>query len=184
MAPIYEKVAKAFQNEPNCVVANLDADNAAHKEIAGKYDVKGFPTLKFFMAEDKSQTIPYEGERSEQALIDFLNLHCGTKRAAGGALVKKKKIVGSMMKSQPQHFSPFISLSCLLRVESRPWIILRPSLRWVRVWPRILFSRPPPLPRRKSQSKKWFPKCKKCIIESTLTLQHLTLQDTPTTMSR
>lgn len=45
LAPIYEKVAGAFENEPNCVVAQMDADNADNKAFALKYGVSGYPTL-------------------------------------------------------------------------------------------------------------------------------------------
>ena len=38
------KLADAFQEEPNVVIAELDAD--AHRDFAQKFDVHGFPTLK------------------------------------------------------------------------------------------------------------------------------------------
>jgi len=46
LAPVYEKVAATFKNEPECIVANIDADH--YKGISSKYGVSGFPTLKFF----------------------------------------------------------------------------------------------------------------------------------------
>jgi protein disulfide-isomerase A6 len=45
LAPIYEKVAGAFADESNCVVAQMDADNADNKAFATKYGVSGYPTL-------------------------------------------------------------------------------------------------------------------------------------------
>lgn len=45
----YEKAAKQLSEENVPVVlAKVDADNKAHKALASKYDVKGFPTLKIF----------------------------------------------------------------------------------------------------------------------------------------
>lgn len=38
------KLADAFQEEPNVVIAELDAD--AHRDVAQKFEVHGFPTLK------------------------------------------------------------------------------------------------------------------------------------------
>ena len=38
------KLADAFQEEPNVVIAELDAD--AHRDFAQKFDVHGCPTLK------------------------------------------------------------------------------------------------------------------------------------------
>jgi protein disulfide-isomerase A6 len=45
LAPIWDQLAETFQNEPNCVIGQMDADNPANKEVAAKYGVSGFPTL-------------------------------------------------------------------------------------------------------------------------------------------
>jgi len=37
LAPVYEKVAEAFQNEPNCVVAKVDAD--ADRDLGTRFGV-------------------------------------------------------------------------------------------------------------------------------------------------
>jgi len=46
MVGAYEEVAEAFSKESDVVIADLDAD--AHKDLASRYGVQGFPTLKFF----------------------------------------------------------------------------------------------------------------------------------------
>ena len=45
LAPVWEKLAEAFANEPNCIIAQMDADNNANKELAQSYGVSGYPTL-------------------------------------------------------------------------------------------------------------------------------------------
>jgi len=85
LAPIYEDVAADFANEENVVIAKVDAESADSKKIAAEQDIKGFPTLKWFPAGSKEPT-PYEGARTEQALIDFVNKEAGTYRAVGGGL--------------------------------------------------------------------------------------------------
>ncbi|WVQ99238.1 protein disulfide-isomerase domain [Kwoniella sp. CBS 9459] len=85
LKPTYEKVAKAFLSESDCVVAQMDADEAQNKPIAAKYDVRSFPTIKFFPKGSK-EPIAYSTGRSEQQFIDFLNEHCGTHRSIGGLL--------------------------------------------------------------------------------------------------
>ncbi|WWC61684.1 protein disulfide-isomerase domain [Kwoniella dejecticola CBS 10117] len=85
MKPSYEKVAKAFSSESDCVVAQMDADAAPNKPIAAKYDVRSFPTIKFFPKGAK-EPIAYQTGRSEQQFIDFLNEHCGTHRSITGLL--------------------------------------------------------------------------------------------------
>ncbi|KAJ7284994.1 protein disulfide isomerase [Mycena rebaudengoi] len=88
MKPIYEKVAETFLPESNCIVANVDADDKKNKDLAKKYDISGFPTLKFF---PKGSSVPeaYEGGRSEADFVAFLNEKCGTHRAVGGGLSDK-----------------------------------------------------------------------------------------------
>ncbi|KAL9714096.1 hypothetical protein Ac2012v2_002404 [Leucoagaricus gongylophorus] len=79
------KVAHAFKPESSCVVANMDADDAKNKDIARKYDVSSFPTIKFFSMDNKDG-IPYEGGRSEADFVNYLNEKCGTQRKVGGGL--------------------------------------------------------------------------------------------------
>jgi len=83
LAPIYEKVAKAFSTEKNCVVAKVNADE--NKELGSKYGVTGFPTLKFF---SKSNKKGEDGQRFEDVkrFIDYLNKKCGTFRKEDGRL--------------------------------------------------------------------------------------------------
>ena len=86
-----------------CVVANIDADAAKNKPLAEKYGVGSFPTIKFFPKDNKGlstshdalyhsshrlldEPLDYDGERTEEAFVEFLNQHCGTHRAAGGLL--------------------------------------------------------------------------------------------------
>ncbi|KAG8212998.1 thioredoxin-like protein [Butyriboletus roseoflavus] len=85
LKPIYEEVAKDFNSESNCIVANIDADAALNKEIAGRYGVASYPTIKFFPRGGKDVE-NYEGGRSEEAFVTFLNERCGTHRAVGGDL--------------------------------------------------------------------------------------------------
>ncbi|KAI8335744.1 thioredoxin-like protein [Chlamydoabsidia padenii] len=83
LAPIYEKVATAFANEPSCQVAKIDAD--VERAIGTEYDISGFPTIKFFPA-NGGEPIPYDGTRNEAGFLEFLNQHCNTRRVVGGGL--------------------------------------------------------------------------------------------------
>jgi len=85
LAPVYEALAHTFASEEDVVIANLDADAANGKETARKFDVTGFPTLKFF-PKGSTEPIPYDGSRTEAAFVKFLNDHAGTARTVGGGL--------------------------------------------------------------------------------------------------
>jgi len=83
LAPDYEKVAAAFKNEQNVVVANVDADK--YKELGSRFGVSGFPTIKFF-PKDKKEGEAYSQGRDIPSFIKFLNERAGTHRTATGDL--------------------------------------------------------------------------------------------------
>ncbi|KAL6514811.1 hypothetical protein OROGR_020390 [Orobanche gracilis] len=90
LAPIYEKVATAFNLEDNVVIANVDADK--YKDLAEKYGVSGFPTLKFFSKSNKGGQ-DYDGGRDLDEFVTFINEKCGTSRDVKGQLTSKAGIV-------------------------------------------------------------------------------------------
>jgi len=83
LAPVWEKLANAYSNEPNVVVANIDADK--YQSIGGRYGVTGFPTIKFFPKQNK-EAQAYEGGRELADFVTFLNEKAGTDRSADGKL--------------------------------------------------------------------------------------------------
>ncbi|ORY32576.1 disulfide-isomerase precursor [Naematelia encephala] len=104
MKPAYEKVAKAFSSESDCVVAQMDADAADNKPIASKYDVRSFPTIKFF-PKGSNEPVAYSGGRSEAQFIEFLNENCGTHRTATGLLAETAGKVLTLDKLASSFFS-------------------------------------------------------------------------------
>lgn len=85
LAPTYEKLAKIFKTEENCVVANLDATVA--EDIAEEYGVQGYPTIKFFKEDGTVEE--YNSGRGLTDFIIFLNEKCGTDRQEDGGLGDK-----------------------------------------------------------------------------------------------
>lgn len=85
MKPAYEAVARAFINEPDVVVAQMQADAPENKDIAMRYDVRSFPTIKFF-PKNSTEWISYDMARTEGQFTVFLNEQCGTHRTASGLL--------------------------------------------------------------------------------------------------
>ncbi|KAJ6723363.1 hypothetical protein OIU74_007850 [Salix koriyanagi] len=88
-----EKVATAFRYEKDVVVANLDADK--HKDLAEKYGVSGYPTLKFFPKGNKDGE-EYEGGRDLDDFVAFINEKSGASRDGNGQLTSKAGIVESL----------------------------------------------------------------------------------------
>eukprot|EP00884_Botryococcus_braunii_P003077 jgi/Botrbrau1/12770/Bobra.0238s0009.1 len=68
LAPIYEKVGEAFEDDDTVIVAKMDA--TANDVPDKRFEVRGFPTLVFVKAD--GTLVPYSGERTEDALVDFI----------------------------------------------------------------------------------------------------------------
>ncbi|KAL7266548.1 hypothetical protein RUND412_010903 [Rhizina undulata] len=88
LAPTYEIIATTYHDEPDIVIAKIDADSPNAKATAEKYGIAGFPTLKWF-PKGSTEPIPYDTGRTEAALVEFINTHAGTNRAVGGGLNDK-----------------------------------------------------------------------------------------------
>jgi len=87
LAPIWEKLAIAFQNERNVVIAKIDVATG-NEGLATRYGVEGFPTLILFTP-DNSKGEKYEGSRDLEALVSFMNEKAGTHRKSDGSLTEK-----------------------------------------------------------------------------------------------
>jgi protein disulfide-isomerase A6 len=86
LAPVYEKLASVFKQDEGVVIANLDADK--HTDLAEKYGVSGFPTLKFFPKGNKAGE-DYDGGRDLDDFVKFINEKCGTSRDSKGQLTSE-----------------------------------------------------------------------------------------------
>ncbi|CAI0446640.1 unnamed protein product [Linum tenue] len=93
LAPTYEKLATAFKLDEDVVIANLDADK--YTDLAEKYGVSGFPTLKFFPKSNKDGEA-YGGGRALDDFVSFINDQCGTSRDGNGKLAPNGGIVSSL----------------------------------------------------------------------------------------
>jgi len=69
LEPIYKKLAKRFAKVDSVVIAKMDGTENEHADV----DVKGFPTILFFPADDEKKVINFEGgDRSLKALTKFI----------------------------------------------------------------------------------------------------------------
>mmetsp|Transcript_17256 Transcript_17256/g.34607 ORF Transcript_17256/g.34607 Transcript_17256/m.34607 type:complete len:349 (-) Transcript_17256:8-1054(-) len=86
LAPKYEIVGKAFEAEDSVVVAKVDAD--AHRDLAGRFDVTGYPTIKWFGLGEDKEAEPYQGARDEESIVEFINENAKTYRTPEGGLTE------------------------------------------------------------------------------------------------
>ncbi|KXT17429.1 hypothetical protein AC579_5724 [Pseudocercospora musae] len=78
LAPIYEELAGSFEFAKDKVtIAKVDADE--HKELGKKYEIQGFPTLKWFDGTGKSKPEDYSSGRDLESLTAFITEKTGVK---------------------------------------------------------------------------------------------------------
>jgi protein disulfide-isomerase A1 len=68
LTPKYEELGKMFADDPTVVIAKVDA--TANDTPA---EIQGFPTIILYPAGDKSNGVPYEGERTAKGMFAFVN---------------------------------------------------------------------------------------------------------------
>ncbi|PMD59016.1 disulfide isomerase [Hyaloscypha bicolor E] len=85
LAPIWEKVAQDFANEPNVVIAKVDAEAENSKATAKDQGVSSYPTIKFFPKGSK-EPVEFNAGRTEVDIVKYVNEKAGTHRTPGGGL--------------------------------------------------------------------------------------------------
>ncbi|KAF9361137.1 hypothetical protein BGX26_005511 [Mortierella sp. AD094] len=85
LAPTFAKIGRDFFHEENVVIAKNDA--TTETITAEKYEIDGYPTIKFFGVDGSIHD--FEGDRTEHAILNFVNKRAGTERVSGGRLSHK-----------------------------------------------------------------------------------------------
>lgn len=80
LTPVWEELADTFADHSGVKVVKVDA---TANDVP--YDIKGFPTLVYYPAGDKTNPVPYKGGRDIEALTEFLNEKAGPAPAAAPA---------------------------------------------------------------------------------------------------
>jgi protein disulfide-isomerase A6 len=71
-------------------------DATAYPDIAQKYDIQGYPTIKFFPKGESKAPIDYEGGRTEADFVAYLNAKSGAERQTGGSLSNEAGKIGQL----------------------------------------------------------------------------------------
>ncbi|KAF3908389.1 Thioredoxin [Orbilia brochopaga] len=120
LAPTFEELGDAFSAfKDKVTIAKLDAD--AHRKLGQKFDVKGFPTLKWFDGKSKDP-VTYDSGRTLDALTDYVSTKTGIK-LKGGKGAAKKEAPSAVKVLTDANFDPTIqdrSKSVLVKFYA-PW---------------------------------------------------------------
>ena len=71
LAPEYEKAAQVLNADPNINTVLAKVDATEEKDLASKYGVRGFPTLKYFTGDIENPS-DYSGGRTENTIVSWL----------------------------------------------------------------------------------------------------------------
>jgi protein disulfide-isomerase A1 len=68
LAPIYDELGEKMKGRDDIVIAKMDATG---NEYPG-FDIQGFPTIRFYKKGDKSKPMDFDGERTLDGFVKFL----------------------------------------------------------------------------------------------------------------
>ncbi|EKX51721.1 hypothetical protein GUITHDRAFT_102326 [Guillardia theta CCMP2712] len=71
----YEDLAKLYKPVANTIIARIDADQ--YRSVRDKFEVNGYPTIKFFPRGAKIPSDTYMGERDAETMVKYLNSQTG-----------------------------------------------------------------------------------------------------------
>lgn len=75
MAPTWDELATKFIGSKSVKVAKVDCTLSENKELCSAQEVDGFPTI--FLYKNGDKVIEYNGNRSLDDLVSFINRHHG-----------------------------------------------------------------------------------------------------------
>ena len=98
LAPEYEKLGASFKKTKSVMIAKVDCDE--HKSVCSKFGVSGYPTIQWF-AKGSLEPKKYEGQRTAEALAEFVNTE-------GGTNVKLATVPSSVVVLTPETFDSIV----------------------------------------------------------------------------
>ncbi|KAH7671078.1 protein disulfide-isomerase A1 protein [Dioscorea alata] len=125
LAPEYEKAATILsKHDPPIVLAKVDANEEINKELATKYEVKGFPTLKI-LRNAGTNIQDYKGPRDADGIVEHLKKQVGPASAEikssedASNLIGDKKVfvVGVFPEYSGEEFTNFMAVAEKLRSD-------------------------------------------------------------------
>ena len=95
------------------VVAEIDADEEV--DIAAKYDIRGYPTIKLFPRRNPQQPIDFKGERTAQGLVEWTNSQIHT---------------NVVIKGPPTHVRTVLPDGIDALIRNTPYVFLKLYAPW------------------------------------------------------
>jgi len=72
MKPDWDQLAETYASSTSVVIADVDCTTDGGKEACSRFEVRGYPTIKYFTAETGKSGADYQGGRDGDALKKFV----------------------------------------------------------------------------------------------------------------
>jgi protein disulfide-isomerase A1 len=119
LEPEFDSAAKTLKAS-NLYIAKVDADNEANRELATRFGIRGFPTLKFFRNGEFESD--FDGQRTAEGIVSFLKKqtlpavsHFETKEDLEKLRAEHKVLVVGFFESQNSDYEAYSKLANTLR---------------------------------------------------------------------
>jgi len=73
MKPDWDSLAETYAGSSSVVIADVDCTTDGGKEACSRFEVRGYPTIKYFTAETGKTGADYQGGRDLDALKTFVD---------------------------------------------------------------------------------------------------------------
>eukprot|EP01061_Rhynchopus_euleeides_P027963 TRINITY_DN454_c0_g2_i1.p1 TRINITY_DN454_c0_g2~~TRINITY_DN454_c0_g2_i1.p1 ORF type:complete len:218 (+),score=98.47 TRINITY_DN454_c0_g2_i1:71-655(+) len=127
MAPAYDQLGADYEASSSVLIGDVDA--TIHQELATKYGVQGYPTLKYFTQEKGTEPQDYNGGRSFEQMKEWVSENIEVKCAVDaqdGCTDKEKAFIKKMQEKgageiKKQHTRLSGMKSSSMKAELRAW---------------------------------------------------------------
>lgn len=75
MAPAWHELEAAHAQSDDTIIAEVDCTASETQSLCERFKINGYPTIKYSQAGYDGSLMDYEGEKSFEALLDFVGKH-------------------------------------------------------------------------------------------------------------
>ena len=129
LAPAWNELGDAYAGSSSVLIGDVDC--TVEEDLCSRYEVRGYPTLKYFTAETGAEGAPYESARDLDSLKDFvsetLEIKCQVDDAEGTCTEKEAAYVAKMKGKSSDEIE-----KALARLEGMKASSMKPELKtWI-----------------------------------------------------
>lgn len=131
LAPAWNELGDAYPDTGSVVIGDVDC--TVEESLCSEYEVRGYPTLKYFTAETGKEGAPYEGGRALDDLKSFVEEKLEIKCAVDDVMQcseKEQAYIEKMKAKSPEEVDAALKrldgmIGGSMKPELKQWIVQR-----------------------------------------------------------